>query len=124
MRMEKLTVKAQEAVAAAQAEARRRDHQAVDVEHLALALLGQDEGITRPILQKTGADPGLVTSRVEDALRSVPKVSGAEPYPSNRLMKAFGRAEDAAKKLKDEYVSTEHLLLAAAEEKGGAGEAL
>jgi ATP-dependent Clp protease ATP-binding subunit ClpB len=123
--MDKLTVKAQEAVAAAQGEARRRDHQAVDVEHLALALLGQDEGITRPILQKIGADPGLVASRVEDALRSVPKVSGhAEPYPSNRLMKVFDRAEDSAKKLKDEYVSTEHLLLAAAEEKGGAGEAL
>jgi ATP-dependent Clp protease ATP-binding subunit ClpB len=125
MRMEKLTVKAQEALATAQGEARRRDHQAVDVEHLVLALLGQDEGIARPILQKIGAEPSLVASRVEDELRSVPKVSGhAEPYPANRLMKLFDRAEDEAKRLKDEYVSTEHLLLAAAADRTGAGEAL
>ncbi|GAO03916.1 ATP-dependent chaperone ClpB [Anaeromyxobacter sp. PSR-1] len=124
MRMEKLTVKAQEVLAAAQGEARRRDHQAVDAEHLALALLGQEEGIARPVLEKIGADPRLVASRVEDELRSLPKVSGGEPYPSTRLLKLFDRAEDDARKLKDEYVSTEHLLLAAAEDKGGAGEAL
>ncbi|ACL63771.1 ATP-dependent chaperone ClpB [Anaeromyxobacter dehalogenans 2CP-1] len=124
MRMEKLTVKAQEVLAAAQGEARRRDHQAVDVEHLVLALLAQEEGIARPVLEKIGADPRLVASRVEDELRSLPKVSGAEPYPANRLLKLFDRAEDEARKLKDEYVSTEHLLLAAAEDKGGAGEAL
>jgi ATP-dependent Clp protease ATP-binding subunit ClpB len=124
MRPEKLTVKAQEALAAAQGEARRRDHQAVDVEHLVLGLLGQEEGIARPILGKIGADPALVTSRVEDELRGVPKVAGAEPYLANRLAKLIDRAEDEARKLKDEYVSTEHLLLAAAEEKTGAGEAL
>jgi ATP-dependent Clp protease ATP-binding subunit ClpB len=123
--MEKLTVKAQEAVAAAQAEARRRDHQAIDVEHLVLGLLSQEEGIAKPVLEKIGADPRLVASRVEDELRSVPKVSGAaEPYPANRLMKLFDRAEDDARKLKDEYVSSEHLLLAAAEDRTGAGEAL
>jgi ATP-dependent Clp protease ATP-binding subunit ClpB len=124
MRMEKLTVKAQEALAGAQGEARRRDHQAIDVEHLVLALLAQPEGIAAPILEKIGAEPSLVTSRVEDELRTVPKVSGAEPYLANRLAKLIDRAEDAAKRLKDEYVSTEHLLLAAAEEKTGAGEAL
>jgi ATP-dependent Clp protease ATP-binding subunit ClpB len=124
MRMEKLTVKAQEALAGAQTEARRRDHQAIDVEHLVLALLAQPEGIARPILEKIGAEPSLVASRVEDELRDVPKVSGAEPYLANRLAKLIDRAEDAAKRLKDEYVSTEHLLLAAAEEKTGAGEAL
>jgi ATP-dependent Clp protease ATP-binding subunit ClpB len=124
MRPEKLTVKAQEALAAAQAEARRRDHQAVDVEHLVLALLSQGEGVAKPILDKIGAEPSLVASRVEDELRTVPKVSGAEPYLSNRLAKLVDRAEDEAKKLKDEYVSTEHLLLAAAQEKSGAGEAL
>ncbi|WP_041448603.1 ATP-dependent chaperone ClpB [Anaeromyxobacter sp. Fw109-5] len=124
MRMEKLTVKAQEALAGAQTEARRRDHQAIDVEHLVLALLAQPEGIAGPILEKIGAEPSLVASRVEDELRDVPKVSGAEPYLANRLAKLIDRAEDAAKRLKDEYVSTEHLLLAAAEEKTGAGEAL
>ncbi|HET7752655.1 MAG TPA: ATP-dependent chaperone ClpB [Anaeromyxobacteraceae bacterium] len=124
MRMEKLTVKAQEALADAQAQARRRDHQAVEVEHLVLALLEQEEGIARPVLEKIGADPALVASRVEDELRGTPKVHGAEPYVSNRLLKAIDRAEDEAKKSKDEYVSTEHLLIAAAEERGGAGEAL
>ena len=124
MRTEKLTVKAQEALQAAQAEARRRDHQAIDVEHLVLALLDQSEGVARPVLEKIGAAPQLVASRVEDELRAVAKVQGAEPYLSNRLMKLVDRAEDEAKKLKDEYVSTEHLLLAAAAEKGGAGDAL
>ncbi|HTN51742.1 MAG TPA: ATP-dependent chaperone ClpB [Anaeromyxobacter sp.] len=125
MRTDRLTVKAQEALAGAQAEARRRDHQAVDVEHLVLALLAQEEGIARPILEKVGAEPSRVASRVEDELRSVPKISGAaEPYLANRVAKLLDRAEDEAKRLKDEYVSTEHLLLAAASEKTGAGEAL
>ncbi len=124
MRPERLTVKAQEALQAAQAEARRRDHQAIEVEHLALALLSQGEGIARPILDKIGAEPSLVASRVEDELRAVPKVHGAEPYLANRLAKLLDRAEDEAKRLKDEYVSSEHLLLAAAQEKTGAGEAL
>ena len=113
MRAEKLTVKAQEALAAAQAQARRRDHQAIEAEHLALALLEQEEGIARPVLEKIGADPRLVASRIEDELRSAPKVAGGEPYLSNRLMKLVDRAEDHAKRLKDEYVSTEHMLLAA-----------
>jgi ATP-dependent Clp protease ATP-binding subunit ClpB len=124
MRPEKMTMKAQEALQAAQAQARRRDHQAIDAEHLVLALLEQEDGIARPILEKIGADPAHVASRLEDELRGVPKVHGAEPYITNRVMKLVDRAEDEAKKLKDEYVSTEHLLLAASEEKGGAGEAL
>ncbi len=124
MRTEKLTVKAQEALQAAQGQARRRDHQAVDVEHLVLALLEQEEGVARPVLEKIGADPHRVEAQIEDELRSVARVSGAEPYLANRLMKLFDRAEDEAKKLKDEYVSTEHLLLAASQDKGGAGEAL
>jgi ATP-dependent Clp protease ATP-binding subunit ClpB len=124
MRPEKLTVKAQEALQGAQSEARRRDHQAIDVEHLVLALLAQPEGIAGPILDKIGAAPSLVASRLEDELRAVPKVAGGEPYLAHRLAKLLDRAEDEAKQLKDEYVSTEHLLLAAAQEKTGAGEAL
>jgi ATP-dependent Clp protease ATP-binding subunit ClpB len=124
MRPERLTVKAQEALQESQGQARRRDHQAIDVEHLLLALLDQTEGLTRPVLEKIGADPRMVASRVEDELRSVPKVSGAEPYLSNRLMKLLDRAEDEAKKLKDEYVSSEHLLLALSSDKSPAGEAL
>jgi ATP-dependent Clp protease ATP-binding subunit ClpB len=124
MRPERMTVKAQEALQGAQAQARRRDHQALDVEHLVLALLEQPEGTAGPVLEKIGAEPAKVASRIEDELRSVPKVQGAEPYAANRLLKLFDRAEDEAKRLKDEYVSSEHLLLAAAQEKTGAGEAL
>ena len=78
---------AQEAVTGAQSEARRRDHQAIDVEHLVLALLAPEDGIARAILGKVGAEPGLVASRIEDELRTVPKVTGAQPSPANRFMK-------------------------------------
>ncbi len=124
MRPERLTVKAQEALQEAQAQARRRDHQAVDVEHLVLAMLEQAEGTARPVLEKIGADPGQIASRLEDELRGVPRVQGGEPYLANRLMKLLDLAEDEARKLGDEYVSSEHLLLAAAGERGAAGEAL
>ncbi len=124
MRPDRLTTKAQEALQAASAQARRRDHQAVAPEHLVLALLEGDDGVARPVLEKIGADPALVASRLEDELRAFPKVQGAEPYTAHALLKLLDRAEDEAKKLKDEYVSTEHMLLAASEEKGGTGEAL
>jgi ATP-dependent Clp protease ATP-binding subunit ClpB len=124
MRNEKLTLKAQEALQSAQSQARRRDHQAVDAEHLLLALLEQEDGVAGPLLEKIGARGATVAARVEDELRSRPRVSGGEPYANNRLMKLLDQAEQEAKQLKDEYVSTEHLLLAAAKEKGGAGEAL
>ena len=124
MRLEKLTVKAQEAVAEAQAQARRRDHQALEAENLLVALLEPQDGVGRAVLARVGADPGAVLSRAEDELRSLPRVSGGEPYPSQRLLKLVDRAEDEARKAKDEYVSTEHLLIAAAEDRGGAGEAL
>jgi ATP-dependent Clp protease ATP-binding subunit ClpB len=124
MRNDKLTLKAQEALQAAQAQARRRDHQAVEVEHLLVALLEQDDGVAGPLLEKIGAQAGAVAARAEDELRSLPRVSGGEPYASTRLMKVLDAAEQEAKRLKDEYVSTEHLLLAIAKEKGGAGEAL
>jgi len=124
MRTDKLTVKAQEALAGAQSQARRRDHQALEAEHLLLALLEPADGVASAILAKIGADPGEVAARVEEELRSLPKVSGGEPYPSQRLLKLFDRAEDEARRGKDEYVSTEQLLVAASEDRGGAGEAL
>ena len=124
MRPDRLTTKAQEALTDAQTEARRRDHQAVDVEHLALALLAQQDGMARPLLEKIGADPGLVASRIEDELRTLPRVQGGEQHLAQRLAKALDRADDEAKRLKDDYVSVEHLLLAVAQDKGGAGAAL
>ena len=124
MRLEKLTMKAQEALTAAGTQARRRDHQAIDVEHLLLAMLEEGEGVAGALLSRIGADPGQVATRAEEELRSLPRVTGGEPYPSQRLLKLFDRAEDEARRGKDDYVSTEHLLVAASEDTGGAGEAL
>ena len=125
MRTDKLTVKAQEALQEAQAEARKRGHQAIDLEHLLLALLHQQDGVAKPLLERIGASPAQVESRLEDELRSIPQVQGGgEPYLGNRLQKLLDRAEAEARKLKDEYVSTEHLLAAAAEDKSPPGEAL
>jgi ATP-dependent Clp protease ATP-binding subunit ClpB len=124
MRPDRLTVKAQEAVQQAQTEARRREHQGVDVEHLLHALLSQEDGVARPLLDRIGADARQVLSRLEDELRTRPQVQGAEQHLTQRLAKLLDRADDEARWLKDEYVSTEHLLVAAAHEKGPAGEAL
>jgi ATP-dependent Clp protease ATP-binding subunit ClpB len=124
MRPDKLTVKAQEALQEAHVQARKRDHQAIDLEHLLLALLRQEDGVARPVLEKIGANPRQIEGRLEDELRGLPRVSGGEPYVGNRLQKLLDRAEEEAKRLKDEYVSTEHLLAAAAEDRSPAGEAL
>ena len=81
MRTDKLTVKAQEALQEAQAEARKREHQAIDLEHLLLALLHQQEGVAKPLLERIGASPQQVESRLEDELRSIPKVKNRVPQP-------------------------------------------
>jgi ATP-dependent Clp protease ATP-binding subunit ClpB len=126
MKLDKLTVKAQEALQDAQSIARRRDHQEILPEHVLAALLAQQDGLVAPILQRIGADPSLVQARLEDELRKVAQVHGGEGgHLAQRTLKVLDAAEDEAQKLKDEYVSTEHILLALASEKrGGAGEAL
>jgi len=124
MKLDKLTLKAQEALQSAQAIARRRDHQQVDVEHVLAALLDQTDGIVLPVLRKIGANVELLRSRLDEALAKIPKVQGGETYLAQRLAKAMDRAEDIARKLGDEYVSTEHILASIAEEKTGAGDAL
>ncbi|MGI5864964.1 MAG: ATP-dependent chaperone ClpB [Myxococcales bacterium] len=124
MRPEKFTLKAQEALQDTQGIARRRNHQTIEPEHLALALLDQKDGIAVPLLQKVGADVNLLRSRIEDELRKLPQVEGGQAYLGQRLLKTLDRAEDEAKKLKDEYVSTEHMLLGMVGEKAGVGEAL
>ena len=124
MKLDRYTLKAQEALQSAQGIARRRDHQQIDVEHLLAALLEQKEGIVPPVLQKIGVNLDLLHSRLEEALAKIPSVQGGESYLAQRLAKAFDRAEDLAESLGDEYVSTEHLLASVAEEKAGAGDAL
>jgi len=124
MKLDKFTLKAQEALQDAQSIARRRDHQQVDVEHVLLALVDQPEGIVPPVLQKIGANVDLLRSRLEEELKKIPSVQGGETYIAQRLAKALDRAEDIAKTLGDEYTSTEHMLASFADEKRGAGDVL
>jgi len=123
MRFDKFTFKAQEAIQQAQKLAEEREHQAIDVEHLLLALVDQAEGVVQPILRKMGATPGQVSSRLIEELRRLPRVSGlpqGQVHITPRLEKVLNAALSEAERLKDEYVSTEHLLLAISDEGGGA----
>jgi len=118
MRFDKFTIKAQEAVQEAQQIAEQYNHQAIEPEHLLLALLRQPEGIALPILQKLEVKPALIESRLDEIIRRMPKVygeGGGQVYMSDALSRVFKRALSEAQQLKDEYVSTEHLLIAVAE---------
>ncbi len=113
----KLTQKSQEALQAAQTKALRYGHQQVDGEHLLLALLEQPEGLVPRLLNRMEISPETVKAEVERDLSRRPRVSGGgaeagKIYVTERLQQLFLRAEDEAKRLKDEYVSVEHLVLA------------
>ncbi len=116
MDMNKLTQKAQQSVQAAREVSVRFGHQEVDVEHLLLALLLQEDGLVPQILKKAGAAVADVQARVEQELASRPHVSGDTEMGKIYVTQAFSelmvRAEDHAKRLTDEYVSVEHFLLA------------
>ncbi len=115
MRYEKLTIKSQEALSEAQSQASERGHSVIEPAHLLGALLTQPEGSTLPVLQKLGVAVEPLQHAVDDILERTPKVTGGgqpvlSPATSRVLDAAFGEAEA----LKDEYISTEHLLLALA----------
>src|SRR5271157_1720469 len=117
MDLNKFTEKSQAALTEAQAIGTRHQHQAVDVEHLALALLEQEEGLVPRLLEKAGVSPDLVKEKLQEALDRIPRVSGDAMtgqglYVTQRLNKLLVTAQDEAKKLKDDYVSVEHLVLA------------
>jgi ATP-dependent Clp protease ATP-binding subunit ClpB len=121
MRMDKLTVKAQEAIQAAQSLADQHGHQAIEPEHVLAALLQQREGVVGPLLAKLGARAQTVQGQLEGDLARLPKVRGGSgQYLGERLRTMFERAQGEAERLKDEYVSTEHLLIAIAQERDGA----
>lgn len=123
MDIEKFTLKAQEALQAAKGDAEQRKHQQIDVEHLLTALLTQKEGIVIPIIQKLGSNPNLILSQLEGELNRIPKVTGGgagQVYLSSRLNEILNAAWKEAERLTDEYLSTEHLLIAISDEKGGA----
>ncbi len=116
MRMDKLTVKTQEALAAAQDLAGQRNHQEIGPLHLLAALLEQEEGVVAPVLKKLGAEPTLIAQEVESALERLPKVEGAPAgqYMAKALGETLEKAWEEARRLQDEYLSTEHLLIALA----------
>ena len=112
-RFDKLTVKSQEAVQQAQSEAESRGHQQLLPLHLLRALLREEQGIVRPLLQKIGANVAQLESLVESELARLPKVSGGNGQvgASSVAMQVFDAAAQAAEQMKDQFVSTEHLLL-------------
>ncbi|HWB84130.1 MAG TPA: ATP-dependent chaperone ClpB [Bryobacteraceae bacterium] len=130
MDINRFTEKMQEALHAAQGFASRHNHQQLDVEHLLLALLEQEGGLAGAILTKAGVATDVLRQRLDGELGHMPTVTGpggAPPdqiYVTGRLSRILTHAEDEAKKLKDEYVSVEHVLLAIAEDRGAAGRML
>jgi ATP-dependent Clp protease ATP-binding subunit ClpB len=113
MQPDRFTLKSQEAVAAAQALAAERRNSEVAPAHLLVALLRQSDGLVVPILQKLSADVEAVTARAVQAVEELPKLSEtAEVRPSPGLVRVLQEAEREMAKLGDEYISTEHFLLA------------
>ncbi|MEJ7711114.1 MAG: Clp protease N-terminal domain-containing protein [Pyrinomonadaceae bacterium] len=104
--------------------AERSQNQQVEPEHSMLSLLEQSEGITKPLLGKLGVNVQTLTTELQGVVNRFPRVQGGQQYFSPRTTQVFNAAQDAAEKMQDEYVSTEHLLLAISEEKDHAGKLL
>ena len=119
MNFNKLTVKAQEAVVEAMNLARGAGNPETTPEHLLLALLRQEGGIVTPILNKLGLSPANIEAETATEVSKYSKVGGAsaEPMVSSSLRKVFDTAFESAEKFNDEYVSTEHFLLAISQTK-------
>jgi len=117
MNLDKLTEKSQAALVEAQAIATRNQHQAVDVEHLALALIEQEGGLVPRLFEKAQVSPELLRAKLENEIAKLPRVSGDTAvgqgvYVTHRLNRVLVKAADEARRLKDDYVSVEHLVLA------------
>src|SRR5499426_2335076 len=126
MDINRFTESAQQALSAAQSKAARYGNQQVDVEHLLDALLEQERGLATSILNKAEIRADAIKQRVEQELQRLPKVTVAaggpdQIYVTGRLNRLLAQAEDEAKKLKDDYVSVEHLLLAMTDDTGATG---
>src|SRR3954452_4609612 len=126
MQPDRFTIKSQEAIAAAGSLAERRRNPQVTPEHLLAVLLEQEGGTVAPVLGKLGANLAAVRSEANAALEALPTVSqgGESAGPSSELVRVLRDAESEMRELKDEYVSTEHILLALAAHPSKAGDAL
>ena len=123
-----LTQKVQEALKAAQQEAARRNHQAIDSPHVLAALLAQEDGLAPRVVEKAGASAADLRAKAEELLARIPSVSGpgsateqGKVYVSQELSRVLAAAEETAKRMGDEYVSVEHLLLAMVAEAKASG---
>jgi ATP-dependent Clp protease ATP-binding subunit ClpB len=112
MRWDQFTVMSQDAFQLAQSKAEELGHQEVRPEHLLWAFLSQEENIVNAVLAKVGANSARIRDGLEKLFERLPKVQGGEVYISSALRQVMNDAQKEARKLKDEYVSTEHLLLA------------
>ncbi len=119
MRLDKFTLRAQEAIQAAIELAERNQNQQVEPEHLLAAMLEQPEGIVRPILGKLGVNVQVVLNDTQAAIARFPRVEGGQQYFSPRLSQIFTATQKHADKMQDEFNSTEHLMLAIVDEKDG-----
>jgi ATP-dependent Clp protease ATP-binding subunit ClpB len=129
MNANRFTEKLQEALGSAQNAAVSAHNQAVDVEHLLAALLQDNDGLASSILTLTGVDKAAVLTKLDAELRKIPHVTGAgtdtaQVYATQRLGRVLARAEQEAAKLKDEYISVEHALIAILDEPGAAAKIL
>ncbi len=123
MDMNRMTIKLQEALQTASAHAMRRSHQGIDVEHLLIALLEQQNGITGSLLEHTGVSPSAVEKAAQQALAKIHQVHGPGAAPGQihmtpRLSQVLVQAETEMQGLKDDYLSVEHVLLSMVEEGG------
>ena len=126
MQLDRFTTKSRQALEAATALAAARNHPETSPEHLLAVLLEQEDGIVVPVLSKLGARPEAIRAEVNEALDKLPTITGAaaEPTVSRELIAVLRAAERELAQFKDEYVSTEHLLLSLAAHGSAAGEAL
>ena len=123
-----LTQKVQEALKAAQQEAARRNHQAIDSPHVLAALLAQEDGLAPRVVEKAGASAADLRAKAEELLARIPSVSGpgsateqGKVYVSQELSRVLAAAEETARRMGDEYVSVEHVLLAMVAEAKASG---
>src|SRR6266511_3111612 len=127
MQQDRFTIKSQGAVAAAQRLASEHSNPEVAPAHLLAALLEQEDGVVVPVLQRLGEDIEAVRARVKDAVEQLPQLSGntvPDIRPSKEFVWVIQQAEKEATGLSDEYISTEHFLLALADKKSGVSELL
>ena len=119
MRLDKFTLRGQEAIQSAIELAEKNQHQQVEPEHLLIAMLEQPEGIVRPILGKLGANVAVILNDTQAAVARFPRVQGGQQYFSPRLSQMFTASQQQADKMQDEFISTEHLLVTLVAEKDG-----